>query len=85
MADLVELDLVDFDVIVCMSQVHACYALVYCTNQVVKFQFLNEPLIEWRNSLVVPKDSFISYLNAKQFVSEGASITYEVMALVLRH
>ena len=86
MADLVELDMVNFDVILGMGQVHACYTLVYCINQVVMFLFLSEPVIEWRNSLVVPKGRFISYLKVKKFVPKGASITqYEVMTIVLRH
>ena len=37
MADLVELDMVDFDVILGMDWLHACYALVDCRTRVVKF------------------------------------------------
>ena len=37
MADLVELDMVDFDVILGMDWLHACYASIDCRTRVVKF------------------------------------------------
>jgi len=40
--NLVELDMVDFDVILGMDWLHACYASVDCKTRVVKFQFPNE-------------------------------------------
>ncbi|KAG5576253.1 hypothetical protein H5410_056387 [Solanum commersonii] len=53
MADLVELYMVDFDVI------------LDCRTRVVKFQTPNEPVIEWSSSSVVPRGHFISYLKMK--------------------
>ena len=70
MSDLVELDVVDFDFILGMDWLHSCYESVDCRTQIVKFQFSNEPVLEWRSSLVVPKGSFISYLKAKKLVSK---------------
>uniref|UniRef100_M1E0X7 Gag-pol polyprotein n=1 Tax=Solanum tuberosum TaxID=4113 RepID=M1E0X7_SOLTU len=75
MADLVELDIVHFDVILGMDWLHACYASVDCRTRVVKFQFPNDPVIEWRSSSAVPKGQFISYLKVIKLVSKGASIT----------
>ena len=46
MVDLVELDLVDFDVILCIDWLHACYASTGCSFRVVKFKIPNEPVIE---------------------------------------
>ncbi|KAH0739576.1 hypothetical protein KY290_038281 [Solanum tuberosum] len=65
-ADLVELDIVDFDVILGMDWLHACYALVDCSYRVVRFQFPNKPVLEWKSSSVVPKGHFISYLKARK-------------------
>ena len=45
-ADLIELDMVDFDVILSMDWLRACYASVDCRTRVVKFQFPNEPVLE---------------------------------------
>nr|AAV31171.1 Putative polyprotein, identical [Solanum tuberosum] len=71
MADLVDLDMVDFDVISGMDWLHACYTSLDCRTRVVKFQFPNEPVIEWSSSSVVPKGCFISYLKARKLVSKG--------------
>ena len=46
MTDLIELDMVDFDVILGMDWLHACYASVDYRTQELKFQFSNEPVLE---------------------------------------
>ncbi|XP_069149172.1 uncharacterized protein [Solanum lycopersicum] len=71
MADLVELDMVDFDVIRCIDWLYSCYASVDCRNRLVKFQFPNESVLEWKSSLTVPKVRFISYLKARKLVSKA--------------
>lgn len=45
--DLVELDMVDFDIILGMDWLHAYYASIDCRTRMVKFQFPNEPVLEW--------------------------------------
>ncbi|KAH0642176.1 hypothetical protein KY285_034832 [Solanum tuberosum] len=60
MADLVKLDMVEFDVIIGMDWLHACYASIDCRTRVVKFQFPNEPVIEWSSSSAVPKVPVVS-------------------------
>ncbi|KAH0722564.1 hypothetical protein KY290_005215 [Solanum tuberosum] len=65
MADLAELDMVDFDVISGMDWLHTCYASIDYRTRVVKFQFPNEPVIEWSRSSAVPKGHFISYLKER--------------------
>ena len=65
MDDLVELNMVDFDIILGMDWLYACYASVDCRTRIVKFQFPNEPIIEWRGSPVAPKGKIISYLKVR--------------------
>ena len=45
-ADLVELEMVDFDVILGMDWLHSCYASVNCITTIVRFQFPDEPILE---------------------------------------
>ena len=71
MTDLIELDMVDFDVILGMDFLHACYASIDCRTRVVKFQIPNDPVIEWSRSSTVSKGRFISYLKARKLVSKG--------------
>ena len=63
--------MVDFDVILDMDCIYACYASIDCRTQVVKFQIPNELLIEWTSSLVVLKGNFISYPEALKLVLKG--------------
>ena len=46
LVDLVELDMLDFDVILGMDWLHACYASIDCRTRVVKFQFPKVPILE---------------------------------------
>ena len=71
MAHLVELDMVDFDVILGMDWLHACYASIDCRTRVVKFHIPNESAIGRSSSSVVHKSLFILYLKARKFVSKG--------------
>ena len=75
MADLIELDMIDFDVILGMGWLHACYAFVDYRTRVVKFQFPNELVLEWKSSSEVTKGQFISYIKSRKLVLEGVSIT----------
>lgn len=70
MADLVELDMVDFYVILCMDWLYACYAFVDCRVQILKFKFPNEPILEWKGIPVVHMGKFISYLRARKLISK---------------
>ena len=45
MDGLIELDMVDFDVILGMDCLHASYASIDCRTRVVKFQIPNEPVL----------------------------------------
>ncbi|XP_060182450.1 uncharacterized protein LOC132612133 [Lycium barbarum] len=70
-ADLAELEMVDFDVIMGMDWLASCYATVCCRTKVVRFEFPNEPVIEWKGNSVVPRGRFISYLKARKMISKG--------------
>ena len=44
--DLVQLEMVDFNVILGMDWLYSCYATVDCRTRIVRFQFQDEPILE---------------------------------------
>ncbi|XP_070042900.1 uncharacterized protein [Nicotiana tomentosiformis] len=69
--DLVELVMLDFDVIMGMDWLAACYANIDCRAKLVRFHFLGEPVLEWKGNAATPKGKFISYLRAWKFIAKG--------------
>nr|XP_016440544.1 PREDICTED: uncharacterized protein LOC107766303 [Nicotiana tabacum] len=69
--DLVELEMVDFDVIMGMDWLKSCYATVGCRTKIVSFEFPGEPVLEWKGDVVTPRSRFISYLKAIKMISKG--------------
>ncbi|XP_070054285.1 uncharacterized protein [Nicotiana tomentosiformis] len=71
MEDLIELGMVYFDVIIGMDWLYSCFAKLVCPTRNVRFEFLNEPVIEWKRDDVVPKGRFISYLKVTKMINKG--------------
>ncbi|XP_070020538.1 uncharacterized protein [Nicotiana sylvestris] len=69
--DLVELEMVDFDMIMDMDLLASYYATVDCRTKIVSFEFPGEPVLAWKGDVVTPRGGFISYLKAKKMISKG--------------
>ncbi|WMV30071.1 hypothetical protein MTR67_023456 [Solanum verrucosum] len=70
-ADIVKLEMVDFDIILGMDWLHSYYASVYCRTRIVRFQLPDEPFLKWNGSSSVPMGRFISYLKDIKMISKG--------------
>ncbi|XP_075099050.1 uncharacterized protein LOC142175938 [Nicotiana tabacum] len=54
-----------------MNWLFKCYTtLDYCAK-VVKFEFPNKPVHEWKRNIVEPRGKFISYLKSKKMITNG--------------
>ena len=65
LVDLIELDMVDFDVILGMISLNSCYVFLDFWAYKVMFKFHYEPIILWEGGSLVPNRKFILYLIPK--------------------
>ncbi|XP_070015506.1 uncharacterized protein [Nicotiana sylvestris] len=70
-ADLVELEMLDFDAIMGMEWLAACYAIVDCREKIARFQFSGKPVLEWVGNTATPRGRFIFYLKARKMIAKG--------------
>jgi len=63
--------MVDFDVIMGMDWLSSCYAVLDCHAKIVRFQFPNEEVLEWKGSSASLVGKFISYLKATKIINKG--------------
>ncbi|MCF8704095.1 hypothetical protein L3055_11215 [Corynebacterium sp. MC-02] len=70
-ADLVELAMTDFDVIMGMDRLSSCHANVDCLRKVVYFHFPRGPVLEWFGRMASPRGKFISYLKSRKLIRKG--------------
>ena len=73
--DLVELNMLDFDVIFRMNWLHACFASTDCRAIVVRFNFQNESFLELMGVNSNPRGRIISCLKTCNMISNCVYIT----------
>ena len=70
-ADLVKLEMADFDSILGMDWLHSYYDTIGRRNKIVQFQFPNKPVLEWRDSTSILRGHLVSYLRVRRMISKG--------------
>ncbi|XP_070039614.1 uncharacterized protein [Nicotiana tomentosiformis] len=70
MADFIELGMVNFDVIMGMDWLYPCFAKLDSRARTVRFEFPNEPVVEWKGDNVTDTDSEAPTLESMQVVNE---------------
>ncbi|XP_070015581.1 uncharacterized protein [Nicotiana sylvestris] len=71
MADLIELGMVYFDIIMVMDWLYSCFSKLDCRTRTMRLEFPNEPVVEWKRDNVVLKGRFISYYKATKMIKKG--------------
>ena len=69
-ADLIELPMNDFDIILGMEWLHKSYALMDCHSRIVRFRFPNELELVWEGYISSHSSPLISNLKANKMMSK---------------
>ncbi|XP_070010935.1 uncharacterized protein [Nicotiana sylvestris] len=62
--------MLDFDAIIGMDWLAACYATVDCRAKTVRFSFPGKSVLEWVGNTEAPRVRFISYLKVKKMITK---------------
>lgn len=71
LANLIILDMIDFDVLMGMDWLSTCYAIVDCHAKIVRFEMPNEPIFILKGDQVLEVGKIISLIKAQKLLSEG--------------
>ena len=71
LANLIVLDMIDFDVLMGMDWLSPCYATIDCHAKIVKFEIPNEPIFVLQGVQVPKVGKIISLVKAQRLLQKG--------------
>ncbi|XP_075080109.1 uncharacterized protein LOC142165459 [Nicotiana tabacum] len=71
LANLILLDMIDFDMLIRMDWSSSCYAIVDCHAKIVKFEIPNEPSFILKGSQVPETCKILSFMKAQRLLKKG--------------
>ncbi|XP_075076495.1 uncharacterized protein LOC142163141 [Nicotiana tabacum] len=71
LADLIVLDIIDFDMLIRMDWLSSCYDIVDCHAKIVNFEIPNEPRFILRGSQVPETCKIMSFMKAQRLLKKG--------------
>ncbi|XP_075091869.1 uncharacterized protein LOC142172016 [Nicotiana tabacum] len=71
LADLIVLDMIDFDMLMVMDWLSFCYAIVDCHAKIVKFQIPNEPSFVLKGGQVPENCKVVSFMKVPRLLKKG--------------
>ncbi|XP_070043222.1 uncharacterized protein [Nicotiana tomentosiformis] len=71
LADLIVLNMIDFDILMGMDWLSSFYAIANCHAKIVKFEIPNEPSFILRGSQVREICKVVSFMNAQRLLKKG--------------
>ncbi|XP_070052699.1 uncharacterized protein [Nicotiana tomentosiformis] len=71
LADLIVLDMIDFDMMMGMDWLFSCYAIVDCHAKMVKFGIPNEPNFVLKGGQVLETCNVVSFMKAQRLSKKG--------------
>lgn len=64
--NLIEPEMVDFDLTMGMYGLSSCYAMLDCPAKITRFHFPGDLVLEWMGDAVTHKRRFISHFKARK-------------------
>ncbi|XP_070050829.1 uncharacterized protein [Nicotiana tomentosiformis] len=71
LADLIVLDMIDFDMLMGIDWLSSCYAIVDCHAKIVKFEIPNEPNFVLKGGQVLEICKVVSFMKAQRLLKKG--------------
>jgi len=64
--NMLKINMLDFDIILGMDCLYACYASIDCRIQLVTFKVSNEPIMTWEGGILLLRFNYMALLYIRE-------------------